>query len=60
LYIAEVTVLFDNVIESEKIGLRKPDPRIYKMMTDVLGSIHKTAFISTTSVLTSTRHAGWE
>lgn len=36
LYIAEVMVLFDHVIESAKIGLRKPDPRIYKMMTDAL------------------------
>jgi len=32
LYIAEVMVLFDHVIESAKIGLRKPDPRIYQMM----------------------------
>jgi putative hydrolase of the HAD superfamily len=30
-------VLFDHVIESAKIGLRKPDPRIYRMMTDALG-----------------------
>jgi putative hydrolase of the HAD superfamily len=29
--------LFDHVIESAKIGLRKPDPRIYQMMTDALG-----------------------
>jgi FMN phosphatase YigB (HAD superfamily) len=29
--------LFDHVIESAKIGLRKPDPRIYKMMTEALG-----------------------
>jgi putative hydrolase of the HAD superfamily len=29
--------LFDNVIESAKVGLRKPDPRIYGMMTDALG-----------------------
>jgi putative hydrolase of the HAD superfamily len=36
LYIAEVMVLFDHVIESAKIGLRKPDPRIYKMMTEAL------------------------
>jgi len=36
LYIAEVMVLFDHVIESAKIGLRKPDPRIYRMMTDAL------------------------
>lgn len=37
LYIAEVMVLFDHVIESAKIGLRKPDPRIYKMMIETLG-----------------------
>jgi putative hydrolase of the HAD superfamily len=37
LYIAEVMALFDHVIESAKIGLRKPDPRIYRMMVDTLG-----------------------
>jgi len=37
LYIAEVMVLFDHVIESAKIGLRKPDPRIYQMMVETLG-----------------------
>ncbi|HKO70264.1 MAG TPA: HAD-IA family hydrolase [Bradyrhizobium sp.] len=37
LYIAEVMALFDHIIESAKIGLRKPDPRIYRMMTDALG-----------------------
>jgi putative hydrolase of the HAD superfamily len=37
LYVAEVMALFDHVIESAKIGLRKPDPRIYQMMTDTLG-----------------------
>ena len=36
LYIAEVMALFDHVIESAKIGLRKPDPRIYRMMIDAL------------------------
>jgi len=36
LYVAEVMVLFDHVIESAKMGLRKPDPRIYAMMTDTL------------------------
>jgi len=29
--------LFDQVIESAKIGLRKPDPRIYRMMVEALG-----------------------
>ena len=37
LYIAEVMTLFDHIIESARIGLRKPDPRIYEMMTDALG-----------------------
>jgi putative hydrolase of the HAD superfamily len=37
LYVAEVMALFDHVIESAKIGLRKPDPRIYRMMTEALG-----------------------
>jgi putative hydrolase of the HAD superfamily len=37
LYIAEVMALFDHVIESARIGLRKPDPRIYAMMTEALG-----------------------
>lgn len=36
LYIAEVMMLFDHIIESAKIGLRKPDPRIYQMMVDAL------------------------
>ena len=37
LYIAEVMALFDHIIESAKIGLRKPDPRIYRMMVEALG-----------------------
>lgn len=36
LYVAEVMALFDQVIESAKIGLRKPDPRIYQMMVETL------------------------
>ncbi|MCK1408956.1 HAD-IA family hydrolase [Bradyrhizobium sp. 76] len=36
LYVAEVMVLFDYVIESAKIGLRKPDPRIYQLMVETL------------------------
>jgi putative hydrolase of the HAD superfamily len=36
LYIAEVMALFDHVIESAKIGLRKPDPRIYQLMVEAL------------------------
>jgi putative hydrolase of the HAD superfamily len=37
LYVAEVMALFDHVIESAKIGLRKPEPRIYRMMVEALG-----------------------
>ena len=36
LYVAEVMMLFDHIIESAKIGLRKPDPRIYRMMVEAL------------------------
>lgn len=36
LYIAEIMALFDHVIESAKIGLRKPDSKIYRMMVDAL------------------------
>src|SRR6202051_3358091 len=36
LYIAEVMALFDHIIESATIGLRKPDPQIYHMMVDAL------------------------
>jgi len=36
LYIADVMALFNHVIESAKIGLRKPDPRIYRMMVEAL------------------------
>ncbi len=37
LYKAEIMRLFHHVIESAKAGVRKPDPRIYRMMTDTLG-----------------------
>jgi putative hydrolase of the HAD superfamily len=36
LYVAEVMALFDHIIESAKIGLRKPDPRIYALMVEAL------------------------
>ena len=43
-------VLFDHVIESAKIGLRKPDPRIYRMMIEALKRRSgQDASISTTS-----------
>jgi putative hydrolase of the HAD superfamily len=34
--VAEVMNLFDVVLESSKIGVRKPDPRIYQMMCETL------------------------
>ena len=34
--IANVFSLFDHVIESSKAGVRKPDPRIYRMMCEAL------------------------
>jgi len=34
---AEIMGLFDAVIESSKAGVRKPDPRIYLMMCELLG-----------------------
>ncbi|RPH45080.1 MAG: HAD family hydrolase [Burkholderiales bacterium] len=37
LYKAEIMGLFHHVIESARAGVRKPDPRIYTMMTDALG-----------------------
>lgn len=35
--IAAILARFDEVVESSKVGVRKPDPRIYAMMTDALG-----------------------
>lgn len=37
IYKPEIMALFDEVIESAKAGLRKPDPRIYALMADRLG-----------------------
>ena len=37
IYSREIMELFDVVIESSKIGIRKPDPRIYMMMCEKLG-----------------------
>ena len=36
IYSREIMELFDEVIESSKIGIRKPDPRIYLMMCERL------------------------
>jgi putative hydrolase of the HAD superfamily len=35
--IAAIMARFDHVIESSKVGVRKPDPRIYQMMCEALG-----------------------
>ena len=34
--VADVMARFDHVIESSRAGVRKPDPRIYEMMTEAL------------------------
>ncbi len=36
LYRREIIEMFDHLIESSKVGLRKPDPRIYQMMCEAL------------------------
>ena len=36
IYSREIMELFDAVIESSKVGIRKPDPRIYTMMCEAL------------------------
>ncbi len=36
LYAREIMDMFDHVIELSKIGIRKPDPRIYEMMCEAL------------------------
>ena len=42
--VAEIMSLFDAVIESSKVGVRKPDPRIYQMMCETLG-VHPSACV---------------
>lgn len=37
IYKRDIMAEFDHVIESAKIGMRKPDPRIYAMMVEALG-----------------------
>ena len=38
LYAREIMEMFDHVIESSKIGIRKPNPRIYEMMCEALSA----------------------
>ena len=35
--VAEIMMLFEHVVESSKLGLRKPDPRIYRHACNLLG-----------------------
>ncbi len=35
--VADAMTRFEVIIESSKVGVRKPDPRIYQMMCDALG-----------------------
>jgi putative hydrolase of the HAD superfamily len=35
--VAEIMTLFEHVVESSKLGVRKPDPRIYRHACDLLG-----------------------
>ena len=35
--VAEIMALFEHVVESSKLGWRKPDPRIYRHTCDLLG-----------------------
>lgn len=37
--VGAIMARFDHVIESSKVGVRKPDPRIYQMMCDALGVV---------------------
>ena len=35
--VAEIMTLFEHVVESSKLGVRKPDPRIYRHACDLMG-----------------------
>ena len=35
--VAEIMMLFEHVVESSRLGMRKPDPRIYQHACDLLG-----------------------
>jgi len=37
LAVAEIMALFEHVIESSKVGVRKPDPRIYQHACELMG-----------------------
>ena len=42
---SQVMKIFDHIIESSKVGLRKPDPKIYYMSCDALGEGQRNVFI---------------
>ena len=35
--VGDVMVMFDHVVESSKVGCRKPEPRFYEIACDLLG-----------------------
>jgi putative hydrolase of the HAD superfamily len=39
MYAREIMELFDEVIESARLGIRKPDPRIYRLMCEKLSVV---------------------
>ncbi len=49
---AEVMALFHVVVESSKVGMRKPDPRFYEMACELLDVKPARASSSTTSAST--------
>ncbi len=58
--IAEIFAQFDAVLESSKAGVRKPDPRIYQMMCELLATWPRAAAsTSTTWGSTASRPRPW-
>jgi putative hydrolase of the HAD superfamily len=44
--IAEIMSLFDGIVESSKVGVRKPDPHFYEMACELLGiEPHEAVFL---------------
>jgi len=44
--IAEIMTLFDAVVESSKVGIRKPEPRFYEIACEMVGvAPHETVFL---------------
>ena len=56
----DVDDLFDAIVLSREIGIRKPDPRIYVLATERLGVADRAAASSsTTSAATSSPQKPW-